>query len=192
MNLPQPDSADTLATFLGGHDDQSLVQVQSAWQILLRPADVALIHLDPAGEHVASWADHGAAQPVQHRPGGLVPAQTKHLLQAQGAGTVLLRYHPPHGLKPKPKRDVGVLKDGSRSDRNLMPAITASQQHRSNRRTPLAAAMRANKALKPAQLPQVLPASLVARKPVVELPQVPWVVLHPAKYYGLWLGESSG
>jgi hypothetical protein len=95
-------------------------------------------------------------------------------------------------LKPKPKRDVGVLKDGSRSDRNLMPAITASQQHRSNRRTPLAAAMRANKALKPAQLPQVLPASLVARKPVVELPQVPWVVLHPAKYYGLWLGESSG
>jgi hypothetical protein len=37
----------------------------------------------------------------------------------------------------------------------------------------------------------VLPANLVARKPVVELSQVPWVVFHPREYYGLGFGGRA-
>ena len=51
---------------------------------------VGLVDLDHALEPLAVGADHGAAEPMQHRPGRLVAAQPEHPLQPQGADAVLL------------------------------------------------------------------------------------------------------
>lgn len=87
---------------------------------------------------------------------------------------------------------MGVLKDGSRRYGNRMPAIVATQQRGSHRRTLAAPTARTMKTFRPTQQAQVLAAIFIAAKARVELLQVPRIVFHAPEYYGLWHGESSG
>ena len=87
---------------------------------------------------------------------------------------------------------MGVLKDGSRRYGNLMPAIVATQQRGSHRRTLAAPTARTVKTFRPTQQALVLAAIFIAAKARVELLQVPRIVFHALEYYGLWSGELSG
>src|ERR1017187_5816830 len=178
-NLAHANPADARPILLCSNHNQRLVQIEPAGQIFLRSAEIAFIYFHSTGEQIASGPYHGATQPVQHGPGGFIPAQAQDVLQPQRAGAVLLRCHPPHGLKPKAKRNACVLKDRSRGHRNLMAAVMASQQHRPHRRMLLAATARTKKPLWPSQLQQILAAVLVAPKTLLELQQIPGIVFHP-------------
>jgi hypothetical protein len=61
----------------------------------------------------------------------------------------------------------------------LMPTVTTPQQYRPNRRTLSAPAARTAKAIRPAQLQQILSAGLLTPEADVELLQVPRIVFHP-------------
>src|ERR1700733_3525651 len=91
---------------------------------------------------------------------------------------------PPRDRKPKLKRNMGVLKYGSRRHGDLIPALVAAQQRCSHRRTLPAPTARAAKTLRPTKLTQVLAAILIAAKACVELLQVSRVVFHHHAYYG--------
>ena len=69
---------------------------------------------------------------------------------------------------------------------------SASRKQGSHRSTRLAAAARATKTLRPAQLPQIRPAILVAGKAQIELTPVPGIIFHRPASCGLCLGESGG
>ncbi len=57
--------------------DEDLACHAPAWLAgLALPADESLVHLDHAGQLVAAGNDHHIAVAVQHRPRGLVAAQS--------------------------------------------------------------------------------------------------------------------
>jgi hypothetical protein len=157
--------------------------VDSGRDEVFRTANITFIHLHATGKQIASRPDHSATQPVQHRPGSFIPLEAENALQPQGAGAVLLRGHPPHGLKPKLKRNMGVLKYGSRRHGDLMPALMAAQQRCSHRRALSAPTARTAKTLRPTKLTQILAAIPIAAKARVELLQVTRVVFHHHAYY---------
>lgn len=89
---------------------------------------------------------------------------------------------PSRGLQPQRKGNPDVLKDGSPSHRDLMPAVMTPQQHASHRRTLLATATRTTKPFRPTQLPQVCPATFLAAQPRVEFLQAARIVFHALVY----------
>src|SRR5580704_8644466 len=91
----------------------------------LLPTPVSLVHLDDAIQPVPTRTNHSPAQFMQHRPGGLIAAQAENTLQAQSTDAILLAGDLPHGAEPDRQGQVTVLKNGSRGDRHLMPAIAA-------------------------------------------------------------------
>src|SRR5262249_21645813 len=99
--------------------------------------------------------------------------------------------HPPHCPEPQGQRQAAVLKDRSRSHRNLaMTPRALPQPIRRRPRLPPATA-RALEAIRPAQLRQIPPAGLLGRKPGLQFQQVSRIVLHDPKHYRLWPPESS-
>src|SRR6266481_5201448 len=146
---------------VGSHHNQCFLQVEPPGQPLLQTTQIAFVHLDPAGEQIAPRPHHGAAQFMQPRPGRLIALQPQHSLQPQRADTVLLTDHPPYGLKPQPQRSAGVLKNRPRRHRGLMSTVTTAQQYRPHRRTLSTPTARTAKAIRPAQLQQILSAGLL-------------------------------
>lgn len=49
----------------------------------LHPTDGGIVDLHIAREHVPARPHHGAAQPVEHRPGGLVGPESEDTLQPE-------------------------------------------------------------------------------------------------------------
>src|SRR6266496_38983 len=115
---------------------------------------------------------------MQPGPSRLVTTQTKHSLQAQRAGSVLLARHVPHGPEPHPQRLPRILKYGSRRCRSLTIALAALPQGGTHRPCPVALATRAPKTLRPSQLSHVLSTPLLRREPRLELLYRPRIVLH--------------
>ena len=70
----QPATAEPLGLFdLDGHTDQGLLAFRSPTpQPRLLAADERLVDLHRAGEPLPARAHQHRAQPVQHRPGGLI------------------------------------------------------------------------------------------------------------------------
>lgn len=89
--------AGPLAVLFGRHHDQCLGFRLAAANPGLGTAQIALVYLDRAQEPLPARPDHGASQLVQARPGGLVAAPAKYLLQPQRADAVLLAGYQPHG-----------------------------------------------------------------------------------------------
>jgi len=91
-DVAQPSTAEAARTVHLHRDGHDRLRLRlPARHAGLLAADVTLVDLDIAGEAVAVGAHHRRAQPMQHRPRGLIAAQPQHSLQPQRAGTVLLR-----------------------------------------------------------------------------------------------------
>src|SRR5260370_11142761 len=121
----QADAANAFSICLGGDDNQSLDLRPPADCASLLPTPVSLVYLDDANQPVPTRTNHGPAQFMQHRPGGLIAAQAENTLQAQSTDAILLAGDLPHCAEPDRQGQVTVLKNGSRGDRHLIPAIAA-------------------------------------------------------------------
>jgi hypothetical protein len=122
----------------------------------------AFIDLHLPLEEFAVGVHHGAAQPVQQSPGGLITAQPEHALQAQGADPVLWAGDVPDGGEPHAQFGPGFVENRARRGCCLVPARGANQSgtaqapKRRDRSAP-----RADPSLRPAQLFQIVPARLL-------------------------------
>src|ERR1019366_1313188 len=114
----------------------------------------------------------------------------------QGADSIFLTGHPPHGTKPDRQRGSRILKNRPRRHRDLMPATGTLPASRSQRPRFGLAAARTAKPFWPAQAEQIVPAVLLAAESSFEFRQCPRIVLlqlfHKPPHYLLWLPESSG
>src|ERR1019366_7632991 len=114
----------------------------------------------------------------------------------QGADSIFLTGHPPHGTKPDRQRGSRILKNRPRRHRDLMPATGTLPASRSQRPRFGLAAARTAKPFWPAQAELIVPAVLLAAESSFEFRQCPRIVLlqlfHKPPHYLLWLPESSG
>ena len=147
---------------------------------------IGFINLNLPMEQLSVGADHGAAQPVQHGPSGLITPQSKHALQSQCADTMLLAGDVPNGGEPDAKLSACLVKNGACCCRRLMPAC------RTNQSTATASlnlryhpALRTDQPVRPAQLFQIVPTGLFGVKPIKELNSGRWIVF-PTDWGSCW------
>jgi len=124
----------------------------------LYATDVRLIYLDHAGQCIPPRPHHGPAQSMQPSPGCMVTTQTQHALEAQGVRAELLVSDVPHGLKPHFQRFSSVMKQRTRRNRYLSPALAALKQATPSLTSIAVATCRARKSIRPTKGCQVFQA----------------------------------
>src|SRR5713101_1533666 len=188
----QTDSANPLATLLGGDHDQGSLLRASAFDTGLLISPVRLIHFHDALQALATRTDHRTTQFVEHGPGGFITPQAQDPLQSQSADAVLLAGYLPHGAEPSRQGQMTVLKDRARGDRHLVSTLATAPAGTSHRPCRLARASRTYPSGGPAQGVQVRRASLLSAEASFQFQQGPRIVLaHGEKHYILGLVASS-
>ena len=86
----------------------------------LLAANPRFINFHLAVQRLPSYINHGAAQLVQHHPGGLVTGQTELPLYEQGRHTPLVDGHQIGSPEPIGQRNPGPVKDRPGCQRDLM------------------------------------------------------------------------
>src|SRR5674476_40239 len=120
---------------------------------------------------------------VQPGPRGLIGPESQGVLEALGRDSVLLRRHEPYRGEPRRERGVGTVEDRPGRDRGLQGALDAHSKPSPNVPTLATATARARETSRPAEPGEILPTSLVIRKPGPKLLVRPRVV-HPAYWAG--------
>ena len=99
----QPDSTSggSAAHFRGNCHQYFLADMAPA-RSSLKPADEGLVDFHAARQSISARTDHRSSQFMQPSPRSLVTAESKYMLKAERAGSVLLRSNPPDSVKPRP------------------------------------------------------------------------------------------
>ena len=174
-NALQPDPARAAAaSLLDGADDEYLADgalALAARRRLLRPPerDARLVDLDVALERRPVGRDHGPAQLVQEQPGRLVGANADLRLELKGRDPVRVRRDEIGGDEPSPQRQVRAVHDRAGNDGGLLaatggvalPGALPDPRLRLEAPPLLRAAVRADEAIRPAALGQMLGAGVV-------------------------------
>src|ERR1017187_6769773 len=130
---------------------------------------------------------------MQTGPCRLITAPAKHTLQCYRAHPVFLAGHPPHGAKPHSQWRSRILKHRACGRRNLIAAICALNTARLQRPALPYITSRTTKSVRPAEIEQVLPASLLRAEAPLKLLKRPRIILfHDPEHYRLGLPESNG
>ena len=132
-------------------------------------ADNGLVGFHASAQAGAGLVDHGAAQPVQQIPGGFVAAS--HLpLQLCRAHAGSMRGHQVRRPKPFAQREVGAVHEGARCCGDLMTAtLTLVLKASGLNPAGLTAALRTDKAFRPATAGQILKAGVFLGKTFTKL-----------------------
>ena len=85
-------------------------------------AHPGIIALDLAAKQFASEVDCRSAELVEDHPSGFVTSKPKLTLEKQCRNPALVGCHQVGGPEPKRQRSLSVVKDGSRSERDLVAA----------------------------------------------------------------------
>lgn len=126
------------------------------------PADVGLVGFHDAREHRSAFTTHGGADTMAEVPSSLV-RDTESALELVGADPLLGFANEVDGSEPLPERQVRVVEDRSRRDRELIAAIRALELVALLKaRDLLGLAARAANAIRPAKLFQVVTAGILA------------------------------
>src|SRR5271157_12924 len=188
----QADAANAFSIFLGGDDNHSLDLRPPANCASLLSTPVSLVYLDDAIQPFPTRSNHGPAQFMQHRPSGLIAAQPENTLQAQSTDAILLAGDLPHGAEPDRQGQVTVLKNGSRGDRHLIPAIAAKPPIPPNRPSIGSRAPRTHPSPGPPQSCEVFGAGILAAIAPFQLQQgLRKILAHDSERYILGLVASS-
>src|ERR1017187_4437772 len=142
------------------------------------PPQRGRVHLDGALQGV--FPRHSAPQLVPPDPGGLVAGEREQTLQFQGAAAPPGPGDALDGPKPEPQWLAGPFEDRARRRRRLPVAGAALETCALQTPALPAAAMRAAKAVRPAQLDQVIAAGGLGREAGCQLGRGVAVVRHPA------------
>ena len=159
------------------HRDQnqrcsSALELSASAETSLLAANPRFINFYLAVQWLPSSINHGAAEPVQHHPCGLVTGHTELPLYEQGRHTALVGGHQIGDPKPIDQRDLGPVKNRSGCQRDLMTAagtLPPSLLHQFVR-SPMSAS-RADEAIGPATGPEVLLAGFFGGEVALKLPQ---------------------
>jgi len=155
-------------------------------------SQIALIDFHKAFQPIPPRTNHRPTQFVQPSPCRLVAAQSQLPLDGQRTGPILLVRDMPHGAKPQRQRKAAALKDGSDHHRDLSPALSTKPQPTAHPPRLGAPTSRAPETLRPSQLLQVLPTSLIGRKLLLKLHQRTRVRIHTRPHYPMTQVESTG
>src|ERR1022692_2565461 len=142
------------------------------------PPQRGRVHLDGALQGV--FPRHSAPQLVPPDPGGLVAGEREQTLQFQGAAAPPGPGDALDGPKPEPQWLAGPFEDRARRRRRLPVAGAALETCALQTPALPAAAMRAAKAVRPAQLDQVIAAGGLGREAGCQLGRGVAIVRHPA------------
>src|ERR1035441_5251355 len=130
---------------------------------------------------------------MQTGPCRLITAPAEHTLQRYRAHPVLLAGQPPHGAKPHSKWRSRILKHRARGHRNLIAAAGALNTARLQRPVLACLTSRTTESVRPAEIEQVFPASLLRTEAPPKLQKRPRIILfHDPEHYRLGLPESNG
>ena len=163
----QADAANAGTVFFGGDYNQGLANAIAA-SPRTHTANESLVNFDRSVEAIPAWTHHGPAQLMQPKPGRLVAAQPQDALEAQGTGARLLTRNQPHRAKPHPQRQMGPLKDRSRSHCRLAAALLAGPTVPTVCPAGLTLASRTSKTGTPTQSSQILAAGVLGRKSLLQ------------------------
>ncbi len=147
-------------------------ELATAPQSCLSSPHPGLVHLNLAAKRVPRRVHHRATELVQHHPRGLVAAESQLLLQEEGRQPTLIRRHQIRSPKPRHERGLRIVEDCPGRHRDLiaaggtLPAPAACQAVRGRLTAP-----RTPEPIWPAACRQILRASVLAGKLLLELPQ---------------------
>jgi len=115
---------------LDGADDQHFALMAAPATagdrvVLAAARDFGFIDLDEAGQGAATRREHAAAQLGADQPRRLVGAESELALQLQSRDAIGVGSHQISGPEPGGQRQLGVMHDGSGSDRGLATAAGA-------------------------------------------------------------------
>lgn len=172
------DPADRTTSNLNCNSHKRLVSDVSAAPACLETTDESLVHLDRPGQAVPAWPDHSTPDLVEPSPGRTVATQSKNPLKPKCACTVLLADHPPDGPEPDRQRTTGVLEEGTRRDRHLLPAGRAHPQ--TTRRPPTSGRLAGRTSLPfwPSESRKIFATGLVGTEAGLKFPQGSRVIIH--------------
>src|SRR5258707_14437610 len=107
---------------------------------------------------------------MEHRPRGLIAAQTQNALETQCAHAMFLVGHVPGSGQPDLQRSASLVKNGSGRDRTLIPAGAAHEPTSTGPvRFSSDTALRTHKSIAPTKAFQILQTCFVRREPFQEL-----------------------
>ena len=130
---------------------------------------------------------------MQTRPCRLITAPAERTLQRYRAHTVLLADQQPHGAKPDSQWRSRILKHRACGRRNLIPAAGALHAARLQRPAFACFTSRTTESARPAEIEQVLPASLLSAETPLKLQKCARIIFfHDPEHYRLGLPESHG
>jgi len=155
-------------------------------------SQITLIDFYKAFQSVPPRSNHRPTQLVHPGPCRLVAAQSQLPLDGQRTDPILLARDMPHGAKPQRQGKAASLKDSSNHHRDLASALSTKPQSTAHPPCLGAPTSRAPETLRPSQLLQVLPTSLIGRKLLLKLHQRMRVRIHTRPYYPLKQVESNG
>jgi len=135
--------------------------------------DFGFIDLDEAGQGAATRSEHAAAQLGADQPRRLVGAESELALQLQSRDAIGVGSHQISGPEPGGQRQLGVVHDGSGSDRGLATAAGTFIGPGLGLQPPCLAtpAARADKPVGPARRCKIFGAGGLIAKALLELDQ---------------------
>jgi hypothetical protein len=179
-NLAEANAAGATAAIgnLDSADDQDFALMAApaaaGERIVLAAADdLGFIDLDKAGERAAAGRQHAAAQLGTNKPRRLVGTKGELALQLQRRDPVGVGGHQICRPEPRRQRQLGVMHDGSGSDRGLPAAFGALVGPGLGLQPPslAAAAPGADKPVRPTRRKKVLSAGGLVAEALLELDQ---------------------
>src|SRR5208337_3589505 len=191
--MSEPDTADPSAILLDCRYNQRLASDMAAVHALLAAAQIALVDFNHSSQPLTAGPDHSAAKLMQTRPCRLITAPAEHTLQRYRAYTVLLTDQQPHGAKPYSQWRSRILKHRARGHRNLIAATGALNTARLQGPTLASFASRTMESVRPSEIKQIPPASLLRAEAPLKLQKRTGIILfHAHEHYRLGLPESNG
>ena len=144
--------------------------------------DVALVDFDEVFEQRTIGIDHGAAQLLQHEPGGLVGAESELRLELQRGYAVGVAGDGVDGLEPGQQVEMAAMEDGAGGDGCLAAAGGAFVGEALGGQLPgfLTFAGGADEAVRPAFFEEEASAGRIVGEPLVEGGSRHWAVVFPA------------
>ena len=177
-HLAQPNAAGPSTPVLDfdGADDKDLALVAATatarqWIIFAAAGNLGFINLNEAGQQAAVRGEHAAAQLGAEQPRRLVGTESELTLQLQRRDPVGVGGHQIGGPEPSSQRQLGVMQDGSGSDRSLAAAAGALECPGLGFQPPgfATTATRANEPVRPTHRDQILRASRLVAEALLEL-----------------------
>src|SRR5712671_5010646 len=177
-DLAEADAAGAKPAVLDGADDQHFALMAAPATardriVFAAARDLGFINLDEAGQGAAARGEHAAAQLGANQPRRLVGAESELTLQLQSRDAIGVGGHQISGPEPSGQRQLGVVHDGSGSDRGLPTAAGALIGPGLGFQPPSlnTAAARAYKPVRPARRDKVFSAGGFIAEALLELDQ---------------------